>query len=110
MTNDALIKRARELAALRKWTTPGRWIAVGHWVIYPPVNKPDICYCNPAGFGEVSLNRSEKEICANAKLISVAPEMAALLEQLADRLEKLESWARPMLEQYGTELARIGEK
>ena len=37
-------------------------------------------------------------------------DAASLLEQLADRLEKLESWARPMLEQYGTELARIGEK
>lgn len=91
-----LIEHARELAALRTGVTPGPWIAVGHQVEVSPGKAPDICTCDPSALAQGHLHRPETEILANGKLIAASPDMADLLEQLADRLEAFEQWARDM--------------
>ena len=60
--------------------TKGPWIAVGHWVEHPDDSTPDICNCDPDSMGQEG--RSDKEICANARLIAAAPDMLAALRDL----------------------------
>ena len=53
--------------------TKGEWVAVGRRVEHPDDRIPDICSCIPEDFGQEG--RSDKEACANARLIAAAPTM-----------------------------------
>lgn len=61
--------------------TPGPWYAVGAWVEHPDDGTADICNCGPESMGQNHLQRGYEEICANARLISAAPDLlnAAIL-------------------------------
>jgi hypothetical protein len=69
--------------------TPGEWIAVGHWVEHTSENKADICSCNPETIGQGHFNRSDAEICANARLIAAAPDLLEALERVE------QDWVNP---------------
>ena len=57
-------------------------MAVGRQVEHVSEKRADICNCDPDSMGQGG--RSDKEICANARLIAAAPE---LLEALKGMLE-----------------------
>ena len=97
MSNDELIKRAREFAELwhaiqsesgaikTTYTSIGdAAYALGYWVI--EVGLINIAHANQ--------NSTPQNVRRVMRLMGDASEMAALLKQMADRLEKLESWAR----------------
>lgn len=88
--------RTRKLAALRQVTTPGPW------VLFAVDNGWHINQQGGHGFvGTMPIYLHRSEQCyANAQLVAAAPEMAALLEQLADRLAVFEEWARDMCSTY----------
>jgi hypothetical protein len=65
--------------------TPGGWIAVGRRVEHTSDKRPDVCSCAPEDFGQDG--RSDKEACANARLIAAAPDMLAALEKLVQQVE-----------------------
>lgn len=105
MTTKELIKRARELAALRNYVTAGPWYVlpgptiVGahdgrskhhHGRIHIANVQQGSARGNPLldGGSDPFGDRSNPDF--DAQLIAAAPEMAALLEQLADRLESAE--------------------
>ena len=66
--------------------TPGPWIAVGGWVEHPDDDIPDICVCDPACFAQG--DRSDAEMCANARLIAAAPELLKALQRALPTLIK----------------------
>lgn len=65
--------------------TPGPWYPVGGWVEVEDDDIADICTCHPADFGQGHLERSDKEIMANARLIAAAPDMLKVLKYLVRR-------------------------
>jgi len=72
-THD-LIRRARELAKLREKATPGPW------------KKTNLSFVrSQVDMSPVASTYTDEQ--ANAKLIAVAPEMAALLERLVETLQ-----------------------
>jgi len=75
MKTDDLIKRARRLAETRKYATPGPWKLFG-----------DAALCGKDGQFIFSVYEADLWN-ANKHLIAAAPEIASLLDQLADRLE-----------------------
>jgi len=87
MDAQELIRRARELAALADGATPGPWrwmyadtlleSADGRRTVLDHSMLCDECV-------QRSVDPSERD----ARLIEAAPEMAALLRQLADALEE----------------------
>lgn len=82
-----VIKRARELAKLREKATPGPW------EVKIIKDYPCLVLAIPhlSGSGAATIDRRfiHDRSDANAHLIAVAPEMAELLERMADELEKL---------------------
>lgn len=67
--------------------TPGPWCAIGHWVEHANDSTPDIANCNPESMGQGG--RSDKEVCANARLIAQAPELFRLLQRVFKNQNKL---------------------
>jgi hypothetical protein len=43
---------------------------------------PDICSCYPDNFGQGHLSRNDAEVAANARLISMAPVMLSVLQDI----------------------------
>lgn len=85
-----LIRRARELTALAEKATPGPWSkwlpsGAGCFIIFKRLEtwpfRRQIAYTQP-------LEPPEEH--HNARLIAAAPEMACLLAEMADVLERLE--------------------
>ena len=93
--ND-MIERARELSKLADKATPGPWAAhvipnsTDMWVAgaLSPEGYADICDV------KTSLTRGPVETATNAKLIAAAPEMAKLLNEMANGLEKARKLCR----------------
>lgn len=85
-TTSGLVRRARELAALARKATPGPWR------VFDRDAFPRMGACQHIA----TLNRwkilrmyqIESDDRANAELISAAPEMARLLAEVADALER----------------------
>jgi len=96
MNNDELIKRARELASLRNSTTPKPWkVANGGVYAQACFEVPIADSCRSTVIASTGSYRiGNKEQAANARLMAAATEMAVLLEQMADRLNHIEDWAR----------------
>jgi len=98
---DNLIKRARELAKLREKATEGPWevheISGGYWITGGRL--PDF-----ESVGEM-IGRATY---ANSALITAAPEMAGLLEQMADELESRDRWARERCREFCKDLETRG--
>ena len=67
--------------------TPGPWYAVGGLVEVARTAIPDICSVNPYDFDQDHLPRSAAEILANSRLIARAPDMLALLQEVAEYLD-----------------------
>lgn len=65
--------------------TPGPWVAVGCQVEVLSDSIPDICSTNPETFGQHG--RSNKERCANARLISAAPDLLAMAKAYIQAFE-----------------------
>ena len=74
-----LIRRARELARLGEWATPGPWSVV-------ECDKQLDLY-RVSGPTEIDYVDGDYLTGVDAELIAAAPDMAALLRQLADALE-----------------------
>jgi len=72
MLSDELIRRARELAATRQKTPPGSWYVLN-----------DVRNIVSAGDEGVVCTACDR---ATAQFLSMAPEMAKLLGELADQL------------------------
>lgn len=62
--------------------TPGPWFAVGAWVEIESTTRPDICSCDPKTIGQTG--RTYEQMCANARLISAAPDLLAVLQELQE--------------------------
>jgi len=85
MNKDELIRRARELAELKKYTTPRPW----------RVEKRENCYWITSKklwvIAEIVKNNYRKDYQytyeTDAVLLAAAPEMADLLKKMADALE-----------------------
>ena len=67
--------------------TPGPWYAVGGSVEVAGRGIPDICAVDPCLFDQEHLPRSAAEILANSRLIARAPDMLALLQEVAEYLD-----------------------
>ena len=91
-----MIALARELAKLAEKATPGPWAAhvipnsTDMWVAgaLSPEGYADICDV------KTGLTRGPVETAANAKLIAATPEMARLLSEMANELEKARKLCR----------------
>jgi len=85
-----LITRARELAKLREKATPGPWVI--YWeqdaIAYPG----DIIVSYRAAHTDYSVITHGVYNSPVAELIAAAPEMAQLLGEMGDAVEKLSSW------------------
>jgi hypothetical protein len=66
--------------------TPGPWFAVARMVEVGD-DSADICSTNPHTFSQGQLPRPIKEQEANARLIARAPDMLALLQEVAEYLD-----------------------
>ncbi len=62
--------------------TPGPWVACGYWVEHPDHRQNDICNCDPASMQQQG--RSDAEIRANTVMISAAPDMLQVLQELEE--------------------------
>lgn len=78
----------------RPWHTPGPWIAVGAWVEHPDDNTPDICNCDP--FSMYQEGRSDKEVCANARLIAAAPDLLEALKACDEAMAYMSEYDIPL--------------
>jgi hypothetical protein len=67
--------------------TPGPWFAVGYQVEIERENVADICTTNAHLFGQPSLHKVATAM-ANARLIAAAPDMLAMLQEVADYLDR----------------------
>jgi len=82
-----LIRRAREMAKLAEEATPGPWrIGEGE-----AKRRRYRTVMSQSGFRLLSMRTNYLERDADARLIAAAPDMARLLGQLADELERLRS-------------------
>jgi len=68
--------------------TPGPWFAVCRMVEVDDDDHADICSTNPDLFGQGHLAPPIEEQQANARLIAAAPEMLAMLQEVADYLDR----------------------
>jgi hypothetical protein len=68
--------------------TPGPWYAIGRMVEVGDDDHADICSTNPDQFGQGHLAPPIEEQQANARLIAAAPEMLAMLQEVADYLDR----------------------
>jgi len=66
--------------------TPGPWYAIGRMVEVGD-DHADICTTNPDLFEQGHLAPPIKEQQANARLIAAAPDMLAMLQEVADYLD-----------------------
>ena len=66
--------------------TPGPWFAVCRMVEVDD-DHADICSTNPDLFGQGHLAPPIEEQQANARLIAAAPDMLAMLQEVADYLD-----------------------
>ena len=67
--------------------TPGPWYAICRMVEVDDDDHADICTTNPDLFGQGHLAPPIEEQQANARLIAAAPEMLAMLQEVADYLD-----------------------
>lgn len=67
--------------------TKTEWIAVGNMVEAKADGHADICSCDPTSYCQGAIGRGYAEQCANARLISAAPEMLQALEKLLQQVE-----------------------
>ena len=88
MDRNEMIKRARELAALAEGATPGPWVQ--EWMTQDEdgqLQEPEL-----TGYVvDTSPFMNEVANCrdmGDTALVAAAPEMAALLEKMADELER----------------------
>ena len=87
-----LIRRARELAKLAEKATPGPWAIVETSGLL--IHRGDMAYCDEpecSCMDDGYIATAGRQ--ADAKLIQAAPDMALLLGQLADELERWRNWA-----------------
>ena len=85
---ENMIKRARELAKLAEKATPGPWVIVEISGLL--IHRGDMAYCDGpecSCMDDGYIATAERQ--TDAKLIQAAPDMALLLGQLADELERL---------------------
>jgi hypothetical protein len=68
--------------------TPGPWFAVCRMVEVDDDDHADICSTNPDLFGQGHLAPPIEEQQANARLIAAAPERLAMLQEVADYLDR----------------------
>ena len=88
MATTGLIRRARELAKLAEKATPGPWAIVEISGLL--IHRGDMAYCDESECSCIDdgyIATAERQ--TDAKLIQAAPDMALLLGQLADELERL---------------------
>ena len=79
-----LIRRARELAKLAEGATPGPWLVESPGRVYACEVRH-----KPSAYLVAAVITPYKDTSADARLIAAAPDMARLLVQLADELERL---------------------